>query len=192
MRKTERHYDLIVYALVDSLALHSSYSSVRLESFLFTEEAFRDVKAKLKPGGVFALYNFYRQGWVVGRLVTLAEKVFGAMPIVISMPFQESITADDSQQGHITFLLAGAPGTQVVDTIRSRFRTRPVVLAQHASDAQPGRERLWAEPLRLKTDWHDRSATAGGIQEDRPDPGRRSRFGGVPTDDWPFLYLRSR
>ena len=58
--------------------LHSSYSSVRLESFLFTEQAFRDVKAKLKPGGVFAMYNFYRQGWVVGRLVKLAETVFGS------------------------------------------------------------------------------------------------------------------
>ena len=82
VRKTEQRYDLIIYALVDSLALHSSYSSVRLESFLFTEEAFRDVKAKLKPGGVFALYNYYRQGWVVGRLEKLAETVFGARPIV--------------------------------------------------------------------------------------------------------------
>ena len=69
LRKTPSRYDLISYALVDSLALHSSYSSVRLESFLFTEQALRDVKAKLKPGGVFAMYNFYRQGWVVGRLV---------------------------------------------------------------------------------------------------------------------------
>ena len=46
--------------------LHSGYSSLRLESFLFTEEAFRDIKAKLKPDGVFAMYNVYRQGWVVG------------------------------------------------------------------------------------------------------------------------------
>ena len=69
IRKTASRYDLVCYAVVDSLALHSSYSSVRLESFLFTEQAFRDIKARLKPGGVFAMYNFYRQGWVVGRLV---------------------------------------------------------------------------------------------------------------------------
>ena len=78
IRKTPSRYDLVSYAVVDSLALHSSYSSVRLESFLFTEQAFRDIKAKLKPGGVFAMYNFYRQGWVVGRLVKLAETVFGS------------------------------------------------------------------------------------------------------------------
>src|SRR6185503_3093266 len=88
LHKTGRKYDLISYALVDSLVLHSGYSSLRLESFLFTEQAFRDIKAKLKPGGVFAMYNFYRQGWVVGRLAKLAEEVFGVKPIVISLPYQ--------------------------------------------------------------------------------------------------------
>ena len=41
---TSRKYDLVVYALVDSLVLHSGYSSLRLESFLFTEQAFREIK----------------------------------------------------------------------------------------------------------------------------------------------------
>ena len=43
VRKTDRAYDLISYAVVDSLVLHSGYSSLRLESFLFTEQALRDV-----------------------------------------------------------------------------------------------------------------------------------------------------
>src|SRR5262245_47295381 len=45
VRKTQRQYDLVVYALVDSVVLHSGYSSLRLESFLFTEQAFRDIRA---------------------------------------------------------------------------------------------------------------------------------------------------
>ena len=98
---------MISYALVDSLALHSSYSSVRLESFLFTEQAFRDVKAKLKPGGVFAMYNFYRQGWVVGRLVKLVEKVFGSRPLVLTLPYQNVVSPGDNQGVSITFVLAG-------------------------------------------------------------------------------------
>ncbi len=36
LRTTERKYDLVVYALVDSLILHSSYANIRLESYLFT------------------------------------------------------------------------------------------------------------------------------------------------------------
>ena len=110
IRKTPSRYDLISYALVDSLALHSSYTSVRLESFLFTEQAFRDVKAKLKPGGVFAMYNYYRQGWVVGRLVKLAENVFGSRPLVISLPYQDIIASSNNQRGNITFLLVGNGG----------------------------------------------------------------------------------
>src|SRR5204863_966364 len=106
-RKTDRTYDLAIYALVDSLVLHSGYSSLRLENFLFTERALRDVKAKLKPGGILAMYNYYRQGWVVGRLAKMAKDVFGAEPIVISLPYQESIDPTAGQAGFITFLLAG-------------------------------------------------------------------------------------
>src|SRR5438132_1591802 len=62
-RKTPHQYDLAIYALVDSLVLHSGDSSIRLENFLFTEQAFVDIKSRLKPGGVFAIYNYYRQGW---------------------------------------------------------------------------------------------------------------------------------
>src|SRR6059058_3793257 len=40
LHKGERKYDLIIFALVDSLVLHSGYSSLRLESFLFSEQAF--------------------------------------------------------------------------------------------------------------------------------------------------------
>ncbi len=135
VRKTTRRYDLVIYALVNSLALHSSYSSLRLESFLFTEEAFRDIRAHLKPGGVFAMYNYYRQGWVVGRLVKLAETVFGAPPIVFSLPAQETIAAEDNQRGFITFLLAAPPGTPIVDAIGARLardrsfwlNTRPIL-----------------------------------------------------------------
>ncbi len=119
IRKTDRAYDFISYAVVDSLALHSSYSSIRLESFLFTEEAFRDIRAKLKPGGVFAMYNFYRQGWVVGRLVRLAERVFGTKPLVISLPYQERIGPTNDQRDYITFLLVANSESKVVDAIRA-------------------------------------------------------------------------
>src|SRR5205807_2216699 len=42
LHSTERKYDLILYALVDSLVLHSGYSNIRLESYLFTQQAFKD------------------------------------------------------------------------------------------------------------------------------------------------------
>src|SRR5262245_41951381 len=50
LRRTDRRYDLVVYALVDSLVLHSGLGNLRLESYLFTREAIDDVRRRLKPG----------------------------------------------------------------------------------------------------------------------------------------------
>ncbi|MBN9113986.1 MAG: hypothetical protein J0I36_01460, partial [Pandoraea sp.] len=61
-------YDLVVFALIDSLVLQSGYSNLRLESYLFTLESFQDVKRVLKPTGVYAVYNFFRQPWIVARI----------------------------------------------------------------------------------------------------------------------------
>ncbi len=151
VRKTPLQYDLISYAVVDSLALHSSYSSVRLESFLFTEQAFRDIKAKLKPGGVFAMYNFYRQGWVVGRLVKLAETVFGARPLVVSLPYQNVISPSNNQRDYITFLLFGEGASPVVESIRSKFASRSDFFG---STRSPGstRDKTALDP-RLRNCW---------------------------------------
>ena len=62
-----------VDALVDSLILHSGYANIRLESYLFTKVAFADIKRALKPDGIFVMYNYYRQGWIVERVAAMAE-----------------------------------------------------------------------------------------------------------------------
>jgi hypothetical protein len=185
VRKTRSQYDIISYALVDSLALHSSYSSVRLESFLFTEQAFRDVKAKLRPGGVFAMYNFYRQGWVVGRLVRLAEKVFGSRPVVFSMPYQESISANDNQRDFITFLLVGNGESPVVESIRSKFASEKFFWITNV----PGQPRAATAfgPVAPGADSSGRAVNSLKIGPARVDAAADDT---LPTDDWPFLYLR--
>ncbi|HEX2577001.1 MAG TPA: hypothetical protein VHK88_11680, partial [Aquihabitans sp.] len=67
IERTERTYDKILLALPDSLTLVQGASSVRLESYLFTIEAARTARDHLEPGGVFAMYNFYREPWLVDR-----------------------------------------------------------------------------------------------------------------------------
>src|SRR5262245_28902876 len=184
VRRGERMYNLVVYALVDSVVLHSGHSSIRLESFLFTEQSFRDIKARLKPGGVFAIYNFFRQGWVVGRLERLAEKVFGSKPVVVSLPYQETITPTDNQRGFITFLLVGNTDSTVVEKIRARMEKDSF---------------FWLNPeprFNLSIDGY-------GPEPPRPVGYSRPEFDKIglarvessgldrlPTDDWPFLYLR--
>jgi SAM-dependent methyltransferase len=179
MRRTDRSYDLAVYAVVDSLVLHSGFSSLRLENFLFTREAFEDVKRKLKPGGVFAMYNFYRQGWVVSRLAGMAQDVFGAPPIVISLPFREEIRAAESQIGHFTVLLAGNDSARL-QGIRESFE-------RHRS--------FWVNPVVAQTEESNgfRAVPPPG-EWHKAAPARIEALAGalLPSDDWPHLYLRAR
>ena len=73
-------YDLIVFALPDSLTLLSGQSAVRLESYLFTREAFRAAADHLRPDGAFTIYNFYRERWLADRLAGTLTEVFGTRP----------------------------------------------------------------------------------------------------------------
>jgi hypothetical protein len=80
LENTDRTYDTVLFALPDSLTLVSNQSALRLESYLFTREAFEAVRARLEPGGVFAMYNYFRERWLVDRLAGTLRGVFGAAP----------------------------------------------------------------------------------------------------------------
>ena len=78
LRNTTTKYDLVVFALPDSLTLVSTTANLRLESFLFTEQAFASVSDHLAPNGVFVLYNYYRQDWLITKLANMLTASFGA------------------------------------------------------------------------------------------------------------------
>ncbi len=80
MEQTERTYDLIIFALPDSLAALSGFSNIRLESFLFTEQAFAQARRRLRPDGVLVLYNYYRKQWLAAKLGGMLRQVFGHPP----------------------------------------------------------------------------------------------------------------
>ncbi|MDP9242385.1 MAG: spermidine synthase [Actinomycetota bacterium] len=82
LERTHTRYDLILFALPDSLTLVSGQSSLRLESYLFTSEAMASARSHLAPGGVFSMYNFYREQWLVDRLANTLRGVYGHAPCV--------------------------------------------------------------------------------------------------------------
>ena len=79
---TDKKYDLILFALPDSLTLVSGASQIRLESFLFTDRAIEEARDHLKPDGAFAMYNYYREVWLIDRLAGTASDVFDHTPCV--------------------------------------------------------------------------------------------------------------
>jgi len=80
LQRSHETWDLILFALPDSLTLVSGQSSLRLESYLFTREALTAARAHLAPDGVFAMYNYYRENWLIDRFAGTLQAVYGHAP----------------------------------------------------------------------------------------------------------------
>ena len=87
-------YDLVIFALPDSLTLVSSQSAIRLESFLFTVQAFQSVRDHLSSDGIFVLYNYYRQDWLVTKLADMLQASYGTTPLVKANNGTQATLAD--------------------------------------------------------------------------------------------------
>jgi hypothetical protein len=95
LEQTHTKYDMILFALPDSLTLVAGQSSLRLESYLFTVQAVQAAKAHLKPGdGLFAMYNYYRTPWLRDRLANTLDVAFGHTPCVDDEGFSLSMISD--------------------------------------------------------------------------------------------------
>jgi hypothetical protein len=82
LERTDQTFDLILFALPDSLTLVNGGGGVRLESYLFTEEAISSARDRLTSDGAFAMYNYYREGWLVDRLGRTLSDSFGHQPCI--------------------------------------------------------------------------------------------------------------
>jgi hypothetical protein len=82
LQNTTEHYDLIIFALPDSLTLTSSNTSLRLESFLLTQDAIAKARTRLTNNGILILYNYYRDDWLVQKLANMAGHAFNQEPLV--------------------------------------------------------------------------------------------------------------
>jgi SAM-dependent methyltransferase len=169
LRKTNDKFDLIIFALPDSLTLTSQFSSLRLESFLFTEESFREARSRLTPDGAIVLYNYYREDWLLRKLAGMLQAAFDQPPYALSY---------------------GGWGRAGVLVDGPRLQT---LLAQRPDLTKPY-EQIRAPTPELNEDPNAillplvgsgilaRDNPAGDVDPTPPTPA---------TDDWPLMYLRS-
>jgi SAM-dependent methyltransferase len=181
VRTTDRKYDLVVYALVDSLILHSGYANLRLESYLFTEQAFADIRRVLKPDGIFVMYNYFRQGWIVERVAAMAKQAFGCDPIVLGQPYVQEIKSSD-RAGFMTIIAGCNPRIAAAFREHGSFwlnTVPPENLTADGFTVQPS-----STPVEQRDKWQ-RIAPTRLIRN--LDASLQ-----LPSDDWPFLYIGGR
>lgn len=193
-------YDLVIFALVDSLVLQLGSGNMRLESYLFTEEALEDVKRALKPSGLCAIYNYFRHGWLAARINAELAQVFGIDPVVFVLTTQPKdsvkLTDTDGAVGFTAFL---AGSKNVIEPLRTKFvengncywlpgdrPPHPTGTIGHFGLKKPEPlpppppEAASINPHVIYYDW--RPLRIAAVES----------LGRLPlaTDDWPFLYVR--
>jgi hypothetical protein len=176
LRSSQKKYDLVIYALVDSLALHSGYSNNRLESYLFTREAFVDVSRTMKPGAWFIVYNYFRQNWITKRIHNGLEETMQHDPLLFTLPFEEKIDSAKAFSG-FTMFIAGDTGA-----LEKAFGKAHSYWLSDEQPLGPGSPNgFMPRPRTTDRDtWHQVGPAQLIGPSDIPDA----------SDDWPFLYLR--
>ena len=82
LRTTGDRYDLIVYGLLDSHTLLSHGSNVRLDSFVYTVEAFREARSRLVDGGVLSLAFSVLSPELGRKIYLMLQEAFDGTPPV--------------------------------------------------------------------------------------------------------------
>jgi SAM-dependent methyltransferase len=80
LKKTTTKYDLIVFGFLDSSTLLSSFSSLRLDNYVYTVESFENAKARLADQGTLVLSFATSRGFATDRLYATLGTAFGTPP----------------------------------------------------------------------------------------------------------------
>ena len=71
LQNCHRKFDLILFSLLDSHTTASHFSNIRIDNFVYTQEALRTAAGLLAPGGVLVVKFAAVQPWIAGRLAAL-------------------------------------------------------------------------------------------------------------------------
>ena len=83
IKHNKSKYDAIIYGLLDSQTNLSSKGGIRLDSYVYTIEAFEEAKKSLKKEGVIYISFFVQTPELGYKLFKMLEKTFLAKPLVL-------------------------------------------------------------------------------------------------------------
>ena len=103
LRTTNQHYDLIVFGLLDSHTLLSQASSVRLDSFVYTVQAMREARARLKTHGVISLAFSVLNDQLGRKIYLMLQDAFdGYPPLCIQVGYDGGVVFLESADHRIS------------------------------------------------------------------------------------------
>ena len=82
LKRTDQHYDLILFGLLDSHVQFSDFANVRIDNFVYTEEAFREAAQLLTPEGVLFVKFRVERDWMGTRLREILDQALSSPALV--------------------------------------------------------------------------------------------------------------
>jgi hypothetical protein len=76
-------YDMIVFGALDSHAVFSSMSSVRIDNYVYTVESFEEALKRLNGHGILAVTFYCYKDWQLERVYNALWKANGPKPVVV-------------------------------------------------------------------------------------------------------------
>jgi hypothetical protein len=92
LKRTDKRYDLIVFAYLDSHSAFSAMSSLRLDNYVYTKESFQDARKLLKSDGVISVTFYYLTWWQLARVQKSLEEGSGEASIGVFSPLDNGPT----------------------------------------------------------------------------------------------------
>jgi len=82
LRRATASYDMIVFGFLDSQALFSSMSNLRLDGYIYTVQSMRSAYRLLNDHGTLSLSFVAGREWLVRKLVRMLQDATGKTPLV--------------------------------------------------------------------------------------------------------------
>lgn len=82
LKRTTSRYDLILFGLLDSHGQFSDYSNMRIDNFVYTQEAFREAARLLTPQGIIFVKFQVNRPWVATRISEMLTRSLDGPPLI--------------------------------------------------------------------------------------------------------------
>ncbi len=81
-KRSDERFDLIIFGLLDSHTLSSNFANIRLDNYVYTQEAFEEARRLLRPDGMIIVKFEVQRGWLGKRMQEILTRVFGRPPLL--------------------------------------------------------------------------------------------------------------
>jgi hypothetical protein len=137
LHTTRESFDVIVFSHLDSHTVLSSYTSVRLDNYIYTSESLKDAVERLRPGGLLYVSYFVEQPFIAHRLFQNLRQALGYDPVAL-------LQDDPAPTGRArwnAYYLAGA--REELPALRAAVSGRPGFVPFVGDPAVPASTDAW-------------------------------------------------